>query len=79
LETREVELEAQEVELETREVFGKTWKVTFMAWKVDPETFPKTFMTFWTAAEGGGSGRAAGGIEGGPREGVHRAAGTAAR
>jgi AbrB family looped-hinge helix DNA binding protein len=51
LEAREVELEAQKVELETRKVFGKTWKVTFMALKVDPETFPKTFMTFWTVVE----------------------------
>jgi hypothetical protein len=45
-------LEARKVKFEAREVFGKAWKVTFQGWKVDPETFPKTFMTFWTVAEG---------------------------
>jgi hypothetical protein len=38
-------LEAQKVKFKARKVFGK-------AWKVDLETFPKTFMTFWTVAEG---------------------------
>jgi hypothetical protein len=44
-------LEGQKVKLETREALGKASKVTFMALEVDPEAFPKTFMTFWTDAE----------------------------